>query len=245
MPTDHSLAAPGETYHRLSETQEATDLTPAYLREIYGWAYLSPIGRAVFDHPLVVSAILWGNYHRLIRAVQKEISPGARMLQAASVYGNLSARLATTITSKGKLDIIDVAPIQVEHCRRKLKNYSHAHVFLGNAVSPPEGPYDVVCSFFLLHEVPEEYKHRIVDALLSRVTPGGKAVFIDYHKPKWWNPLRPIISLVFATLEPFASTLWRREIQSYASTQAEEFAWTKTTYFGGLYQKIIATRRSF
>jgi hypothetical protein len=49
------------------------------------------------------------------------------------------------------------------------------------------------------------------------------------------------MSVVFRLLEPFALTLWEREIASYAS-QPDGYAWSKQTYFGGLYQKTIAIR---
>jgi len=38
---------------------------PAYLEDNCWWAYLRPVSLAVFDHPPVVSAILWGWYTRL------------------------------------------------------------------------------------------------------------------------------------------------------------------------------------
>ncbi len=51
------------------------------------------------------------------------------------------------------------------------------------------------------------------------------------------------MSFVNDTLEPFAKALWVNEIASYAS-RAEEFSWSKQTYFWGLYQKVVAERRS-
>jgi SAM-dependent methyltransferase len=110
---------------------------------------------------------------------------------------------------------------------------------LADATAPPDERYDVVLSFFLLHEVPEDYKKRIVDAALSRLRPGGRVVFIDYHRPDRWHPLRPLMGLVFDWLEPFARALWHRDIASYAS-QGAAFTWRKRVFFGGLYQKVVA-----
>jgi hypothetical protein len=42
-------------------------------------------------------------------------------------------------------------------------------------------------------------------------------------------------------LKPFAKALWRHEISSFASTP-EGFHWRKETYFGGLFQKVVAER---
>jgi hypothetical protein len=98
-----------------------------------------------------------------------------------------------------------------------------------------------VCCYFLLHEVPEEYKHLVVDSMLDNITPDGKVVFVDYHKPHWAHPLKAITSLVFDTLEPFAKGLWRNKISDFASAP-DEFVWTTQTYFGGLFQKTVARR---
>jgi len=248
MPTDQTYA--GHAIFGASNVSDARDAAgledtiPKYLKDTYTWAYVSPLAPLIFDHPLVVSAILWGNYHRLIETVVGEIPPASRVLQTACVYGSFSPRLADRIGPAGRLDIIDVAPTQVETARAKLVGRPHARVQLCDAINPPDGAYDVVCSFFLLHEVPEEYKRRIVDAILSRVGPGGKAVFVDYHRPRLLHPLRPIMWAVFRLLEPFAPPLWRQEIASYARAgHADDFTWSKQTMFGGLYQKVVARRR--
>jgi SAM-dependent methyltransferase len=212
---------------------------PAYLRERYAWAYLWPASLRVLDRPLVVSGILWGNYARLKRAALDEIRAGQRVLQAACVYGDLSPDLAARVGAEGRLDVVDVAPIQVANCRRKLAAFPNARARHADAAAPGGGPYDAVCCFFLLHEIPDEYKGGVVDGLLGSVAPGGKVVFVDYHRPHRLHPLRLPTGLVFDLLEPFARTLWHREIRSLAGA-AGRFVWRKQTYFGGLYQKVVA-----
>ena len=214
---------------------------PDYLKSTYSWAYLNPVSRAVFDQSLIVSTILWGNANKLIRAALQEIEPGQDVLQTACVYGNFSERLARHIGPDGHLDVIDVAPIQVRHTRRKLKHLPQARVRLADAADPGPQRYDAICCFFLIHEVPPDYKRRIVTALLDRVKPGGKVVFVDYHKPVRHHPLRPVMRGVFALLEPFATEIWRSEIRDFAPVRPE-FTWSKGLYFGGLYQKVVARR---
>jgi SAM-dependent methyltransferase len=214
---------------------------PAYLEEVYWWAYLRPASLAVFDHSIVVSAILWGNANHLKRAAFAEIRPGQKVLQPACVYGRFSLDLATLVSPQGRLDITDIAPIQVANCDRKLRKFPHARVRVADAAAPGGGPYDVVCCFFLLHELPDDHKCNVVDGLLDSLAPGGKAVFVDYHLPSPFHPLKGPTSVVFDCLEPFAKTLWRREVSSFA-TMAERFAWRKETYFGGLFQKVVAER---
>jgi ubiquinone/menaquinone biosynthesis C-methylase UbiE len=195
----------------------------------------------VLDRPAVVSAILWGNARRLMDSAVTEFAPGSHVLQTACVYGDFSARLARRVGPAGRLEVIDVAPLQIDNCRRKLAAYPHVRLRVVDASRHDGEGYDGVCCFFLLHEVPEDYKHRIVDRLLASLRPGGKAVFVDYHRPRRSHPLRPVMRLVFRRLEPYAEALWRREITSYA-TRAGDCEWRKETYFGGLYQKTVAVR---
>lgn len=215
---------------------------PDYLVDTYTWAYLRPESLSLLDNHVVVATILWGNFWRLVRAACDEFVPGQRILQAASVYGNLSAQLATIVGRNGRLEVIDIAPLQVEHCRRKLKAFPQASVRLADAAAPGEGPYDGICCFFLLHEIPDDHKRAVVDALLERVEPGGKVVFVDYHKPSLFHPMRPVMYGVFRWLEPFAFGLIDREIEDFAS-EPGAFHWRKDLYFGGLYQKVVAERR--
>ncbi len=216
---------------------------PAYLERHYWWAYLRPASLRVFDHPAVVSAILWGRYRHLIRAALAEVAPRARVLQLACVYGDLSERLAARLAPDGTLDVMDVAPIQVDNAVRKLGRFANARVWRGDATAPGPSAYDAVLVFFLMHELPDAEKYRLVDAALGRVASGGRAIFVDYARPERWHPLRPVMRLVFFLLEPFAATMWRRSIRSFASAPAL-FHWRESRAFGGLYQIVVAERRA-
>jgi 2-polyprenyl-3-methyl-5-hydroxy-6-metoxy-1,4-benzoquinol methylase len=41
---------------------------------------------------------------------------------------------------------------------------------------------DVVCCYFLLHELPDDYKKAAMAALLDSVRPGGKVVFVTTNR---------------------------------------------------------------
>jgi SAM-dependent methyltransferase len=217
-------------------------VVPAYLARTYTWAYLDRRTLPWLDRGLVVSAILWGNAGRLMRAAVAHFAPGQRVLQAACVYGDFSAMLARRVGPDGRLEIVDVAPLQVANARRKLAGQPQARVRVANLTLPQQRRFDGVCAFFLLHEVPEAERRQIVDNLLAAVAPGGKAVFVDYHRPAGWHPLRPVMHLVFRWLEPFAPSLLAAPIEGYAR-DAAAFAWHKRTLFGGLYQEVVAERR--
>jgi len=214
---------------------------PDYLIDTYYWAYLNPRNVRLLDRESVVRTILWQQHNRLRNAAFSEFEPGLDVMQAACVYGDFSTALAEHVGPAGHLDIIDVARIQVANCRRKLGSFPQAKVRRANLLQPGERRYDVVVCYFLLHELPEDYKQAITNVLLTRTKPNGKVVFVDYHKPHWAHPLKIITSLVFDTLEPFAKGLWKSEIQQFAR-QPEMFEWQKETFFGGLFQKVVAKR---
>ncbi len=165
------------------------------------------------------------------------------MLQAAHVYGRLIPELAKTVGSAGLFDIVEIAPLQAALCRRKLRDFPSARVRIGDAACPGNGEYNVAVSFFLLHELPDDHKRAVVDALLARVSPGGKAVFIDYHAPVPWHPLRGVMRQIFARLEPFAEAMWCNKISDFAR-EPESYNWRTETYFGGLYQKTVTRLRT-
>lgn len=215
---------------------------PAYLSDVYHWAYLSRRNASLLDRELVVSAILFGQHRRLQRAAFSDIEPGSRVFLPAHVYGGFLPNLAHHLGPLGSLDVADVSATQIDLCRKKVRGFPWVSVCRADARHPRGGPYDTICCYFLLHELPDSFKRSVVDALLNALRPGGKAVFVDYHKPNATNPLRPIIRLVFHLLEPFAHSIWEHSIEEFASG-GDAFSWRKEIYFGGLYQKVTATKR--
>ena len=220
---------------------DGAPVIPDYLHDTYYWAYLNPRNVKLLDREWVVRTILWQQHNRLTQAALDEIEPGQHVMQTACVYGNFSCKLAAHIGPAGRLEIMDVAEVQVRNCERKLEQFEHAIVRHQDVLHVRDETFDVVCCYFLMHELPDDYKRGVAAALLECVRPGGKLVFVDYHKPHWAHPLKLITSLVFDTLEPFAKGLWREEIASFAGND-ERFAWRQEAYFGGLFQKVVATR---
>jgi len=194
------------------------------------------------DREWIVNFILWGNSPTLRAALLGEIEPGSTVFQAAHVYGRMLGDLAQKIGPQGRMDLVDVVPVQVSHAQQKLAGFANAYVRVDDAACRDGRRYDAVSCYFLLHEIPDDHKHTVVDALLERMAKGGKLVFLDYHRPAIWHPLSPLMHLIFRTLEPFAASLTRNEISSYAS-HADDYLWCKQTFFGGLYQKVVVTRR--
>jgi SAM-dependent methyltransferase len=151
--------------------------------------------------------------------------------------------VAKRVGPNGFFKLIDITPIQLEHARRKLKPFPWVKVERCDGTQFSDASkYDVMGSFFLMHEVPDDTKRQIIDNMLDHVAPGGKAVFIDYHRPAMWQPVRLILKVVNAVLEPFANAIWQHSISHFA-TRADDFEWTTRTFFGGVYQCTVARRR--
>lgn len=219
---------------------------PAYLQQTYWWAYLHPAAVRFFERQWLVNLILWGNFARLRDLALAEIGEtvSGRLLQVACVYGNFTECLAQRLTPDGRLDVIDVAPVQLQNLKAKLGETPQVglHHQDSTALRFNDASYDNVIVFFLLHEQPEDVRVQTIAQALRVVKPGGKVIFVDYHRPDLLNPFRYVMTAILKTLEPFAMDLWRKEIADWLPNQGYDLTVDKATYFGGLYQKVVVTR---
>jgi ubiquinone/menaquinone biosynthesis C-methylase UbiE len=219
---------------------------PRYLEQTYWWAYLHPRGVRVFEHQWLVNFILWGNYRMLRDAALAELGApiAGNVLQIACVYGDFTERLADRVTAGGRLDVIDVAPVQIDNLQRKIGARTGVSLHHRDSANLgfPDGTFEQVVVFFLLHEQPEAVRARTVAEAMRVVRPGGKVVFVDYHRPGRLNPFRYLMRPVLSLLEPYALDLWQRQITDWLPASARHASVTKHTYFGGLYQKTVIIR---
>ncbi|MEX8519048.1 MAG: rhodoquinone biosynthesis methyltransferase RquA [Leptothrix sp. (in: b-proteobacteria)] len=219
---------------------------PLYLEQAYWWAYVHPRAVQVFEREWLVNAILFGNYSRLRDAALAELGQTVcgKTLQVACVYGNLTLRLRQRLAPQATLDVVDILPIQLKNLARKLPPDERVLLLQGDsaALACPDASYDQVLLFFLLHEQPEPVRRATLAEALRVVRPGGKVVIVDYHRPRWWHPMRLLMRLVFHRLEPYAMDLWQNGVESYLPQTPAPVVLRKATYFGGLYQKLVLTR---
>lgn len=223
---------------------ETPPAIPDYLQKVYWWAYLHPRAVRLFEREWLVNMILWGNFGRLRDLALAEIdaSGDRQVLQIACVYGDFTQRLAARLSPSARLDIVDVAPIQLANLRRKLGTDPRIRLHRqdASALFFADGSSDTTLLFFLLHEQPADVRRATLAEALRVTRPGGTVVIVDYHAPHPAHPLYYPMRYILSRLEPFALDLWRQPIADYLPAGAS-VAIAQTTHFGGLYQKLIIT----
>ncbi len=225
---------------------------PAYLRLHYWWAYVHPTAVWVFERAWLVNLILWFNYRRLSEAALTALaidSPdGAvlgRTLQIACVYGDLTERLSRRVELRGgRLDVVDVLPVQLENLARKLPRDAPARLMTRDSrnLLLPDASYDRALLFFLLHEQPDDVRRGTLSEALRVVRPGGRVVIVDYARPGAWHPARYLWLPLLRLLEPFASDLWRHDLAVWLPEPWRRVVSSRTRFFGGLYQLVTIVR---
>jgi ubiquinone/menaquinone biosynthesis C-methylase UbiE len=219
---------------------------PEYLETTYWWAYLHPNAVRFFEREWLVNLILWGNFRKLRDLALLDLGEPSnqRILQVACVYGDFTQQIVARMGAGATLDVIDVAPIQLDNLRSKLPPDARVRLHHQDAsdLQFPDAGFDSTLLFFLLHEQPEDIRRATLAEAVRVTRPGGKIIIVDYHKPKRSNPLRYLMKAVLTLLEPFARDLWRKELDSYLPANIKVGSIAKTCHFGDLYQKVVIYR---
>lgn len=246
-PKETAAIAQTETLQAIGPGRSLTPaVIPEYLHNTYWWAYLHPRAVHIFERQWLVNLILWGNFAKLRDAALQEMGEviNGRVLQVACVYGDFTEHLVRRLGPQGSVDVIDVAPIQIKNLQAKLSNPHHVNALLQDSTDLhfDDGSHDSVVVFFLLHEQPADVRRKTIAEVLRVTKPGGKLIFVDYHKPVAASPFRYLMVPILTTLEPFAMDLWNGQIVDWLPADITVSHIEKQTYFGGLYQKVVITR---
>jgi ubiquinone/menaquinone biosynthesis C-methylase UbiE len=244
MNDDSRAIAENYTYEAGNPVPMAPPSIPDYLQDTYWWAYLHPKSFWFFEREWVVNLILWGNMKKLTNAVLDDLNlqPNSSVLQVACVYGDFSNRLASHLCkTQSRLNVVDVAPIQIRNIKEKLKDHDNVSVHHqdSTALTFPDNSLDETIVFFLLHEQPEHARRKTVAEAIRVTRSGGRVIFVDYHGPRRSNPMRYVMKPILAILEPFAMDLWREELPAYMPAEIKPEQISSNFYFGGLYQKVV------
>lgn len=215
--------------------------TPAYVKEIYGKIYENEKLCRFLDDERITSLMTFGMQNRMVEDLVKEISTNSKVLQIGCTFGKQIEAVAEKIGAYGKYVIVDVCPQQLERCRSKAI-YQKIDFKSHDGSRALSEKFDTVICYMLLHQLPPASKAKVINNALESVEEGGKIIFVDYHQPAKWNLLRFIFKPFNRLYQPFAESMWKRSIESYARHK-EHFSWRKKTYGGKMYQKVVAVRQ--
>lgn len=223
--------------------EESKTILPIYVKEIYGKIYEDAKVSKFFDNVRLLRFITLGNNRKLIEASLKEIHQNHKVLQIGGTFGDQIEQTAEKIGHYGKYDLVDVSQTQINRLEDKYKYlFPQMKFILKDGTEPMAEKYDVVLCHMLLHELPILTKIKMVNNALASVNDSGKVVFIDYYSPEKWHPFRYVVRMFNRLYQPFAEKLWDREIHTFAEKK-NDFFWKKITYFGGMYQKVVASKK--
>lgn len=224
---------------------EANSTLPAYSRIIYGDIYNNLDRSTALDSGWSANLRTFFQYNKLVNAALRGIKMNQSVLQLGLVFGSQIDQVAQRVGAYGQYDIFDINGLQVSRNQEKYGSiYPSLKIFQQDAADfKVETPYDTVLCFMLLQELPPATKAKVINNALAAVKPGGSVVFVDYHNPGRWHPLRYLVRMYNRLRHPFVEKLWDRNIEAYAKNKTD-FIWRKSLYFGGMFQKLVATRKT-
>lgn len=181
---------------------------------------------------------------KLINSFIEEIYPKSKVLQMGVCFGDEIKAVAEQVGLKGRFDVIDVNNTQLNLAQHALgDDYPQVKFYHYNAETPLPEKYDTIICFMLLHELPIVSKMNVINNALNSIKEDGKVIFVDYGKPNALHPLAYFVRMFNRLYQPFAEKLWDREIASFAEKDLN-FNWKKQKFLGGLYQRLIVTRKN-
>lgn len=219
-----------------------TKKLPAYLDFIYGHIYKNSNVCKKEDSIYACNKRTFFQYETLVKSLNKELKMNDNVLQLGISFGNQIKKTSSVIGSLSQYDILDICEKEIKRASEK---YSEINFIHGDARSfNPSSSYDVIICFMLLSQVPSASKRKIINNALNMIGNKGKVIFIDWHTPLFYHPLRYLVRMYNRLNHPFIERLWDRDISSYAETSLRsKFSWRKTTYFGRMFQKCVATKK--
>lgn len=220
------------------------DLLPAYSAFLYGDIYNNLERSISMDTKFSANLRTFFQYNTLVSSLLKNIKKNQTVLQMGLVFGNEIDSVAQAIGSYGQYDIIDINSLQISRNQEKYGNIYPAMKIIQQdaATFKSTTKYDVVICFLLLQELPPVTKGKVINNALEALKDGGCAVFVDYHKPVFWHPLRYFVRMYNRLKHPFVEKLWDKEIDTFAKNKTE-YSWLKSVFFGGMFQKVVATKK--
>ncbi len=204
------------------------DGIPEYLAHHYWWAYLWPRAVWFFDHQMIISAILFGQYQKLMNitlACLKK-APLERVLQLTCVYGSLTPNLIKEL-NPSKLHITDVATVQLNLAKQKMVEETKLLATRMNAecLAYKSDSFSTIVLFFLLHEMPHQARCHTLKECVRTLKTGGSLLITEYGPLPTRHCLYrfPLSRWIITRLEPFLDSFWCEDIETLLNEVAAPF----------------------
>lgn len=225
-----------------SELSKERHDVPEYLKAVYDRRYFHPLLSKMFDDEWTAGLATFFQEKKLTKVVTNEIIEGNDVLQLGIASGSFERDVATKMNSIGKYHIEDLSPSHAEAVNPRISPWLNVAVKERDFTIPNDLRYDVVIGYFLLHELPDTRKKAVLKRAFNALKPTGKMIFVDYARPKQFHPLKYPLKMFNRLYEPFAESLWHNEIEDFAP-KTDKLIWAKKTFFGDMYQCVIAQKR--
>ncbi|HTY90704.1 MAG TPA: class I SAM-dependent methyltransferase [Methanocella sp.] len=109
-----------------------------------------------------------------------ELKGDESVLEFGPGSGKMSRYLAESLPD-GRLTIVDLSKAWLGLIRKKLMKYPNVDLKQGKIMDLPiaDGSYDVVVASFVIHDVDEDERQRVVDTLAGKLKSGGRMFVRD------------------------------------------------------------------
>lgn len=229
-PVVENKAPPGEKHP-----------VPEYLKSVYNGRYFRPSLTKLFDDGWTAAFATFFQSGKLTKLVTNEINKDNDILQLGAASGDFERKIIEKLGTSGHYVIEDISPAHIDAMGDRISAWLNATAKERDFTVPDKKLYDVVIGYFVLHELPDPRKRATLNRAFTALKPDGKMIFIDYAKPKKFHPLKYPVKMFNRLYEPFAESLWHNEIQDFAP-KTDGLVWDRKTFFGNLYQCVIARK---
>jgi len=227
------------------------DGMPVYLVRHYWWAYLWRPAIWFFDHQPIINAILFGQYKKLLKQTMDCLKdrPAGEVLQLTCVYGCLTPTLVRQLNPQ-PLHLIDVSMAQLLASRKRLmvSEQSRLRMMRMNAekLALQSDGFMTVIIFFLMHEMPEDARHKALAETLRVLAPGGRLLITEYGaepRSHWIYRFWPL-RFILLKYEPFLQGFWSENLTEVLVSQARLSGKAikqieEHNVFGGFYRVLV------
>ncbi|MGE4073059.1 MAG: methyltransferase domain-containing protein [Lysobacterales bacterium] len=203
------------------------------------------------DFQPIISAILLFQYDRLVSRIVAELQRldlgGRDVLITSCAFGNVIPRVVGAAVSGQvrRVHLVDLIRNELVHARSKLGDLAGKVDFRqadATAMHQADGSMAANVMFFLLHELPHDLKGEALKEAARSLEPGGKLLLAEFHRPDSWV-LRAFSWTYFKVFEPLGLALWDSHDPLRYLQELGGFSCTRSTYFFGNFQVIVATRQ--